>query len=106
MYLKDHVPYSDSSLFVVIIRIQLELICGHATPPVVEVILVPLAIYIPAHNESTVVPTTRLRYTITTKVTVAETSRHHATQSTSHDANHGNNLRRNDVGRRYQHAGR
>ena len=64
MYLKDHVPYLDSSLFIVIIRIQLELICGHATLPVVEVILVPLAIYIPAHNESTVVPTTRLRYNL------------------------------------------
>ena len=27
MYLKDHSPYLDSSLFVVILRIQLELIC-------------------------------------------------------------------------------
>ena len=79
MYLKDHVPYLDSSLFIVIIRIQLELIYRHATPLVIKVILVPLAIYIPAYNEFTIVPTIRLRYTITTKVTVAEISRHYAT---------------------------
>ena len=79
MYLKDHVPYLDSSLFIVIIRIQLELIYRHTTLPVVKVILIPLAIYIPAYNKFTVVPTTRLRYTITTKVTVAEISQHYTT---------------------------
>ena len=35
MYLKDHSPYLDSSLFVVNLRIQLELICWATTPPVV-----------------------------------------------------------------------
>ena len=79
MYLKDHVPYLDSSLFIVIIRIQLELICRHPTLLVIKVILIPLAIYIPAYNKSTVVPTIRLRYTITTIVIVAEISRHYAT---------------------------
>ena len=79
MYLKDHVPYLDSSLFIVIIRIQLELIYGYTTLLVVKVILVPLAIYIPAYNKSTVVPTIRLRYIITTIVTVAEISQYYTT---------------------------
>jgi len=33
VYLKDHSPYPDSSLFVVNLRIQLELICWATTPP-------------------------------------------------------------------------
>jgi len=39
VYLKDYNPYPDSSLFVVNLRIQLELICWATTPLVVIILL-------------------------------------------------------------------
>jgi len=40
VYLKDHSPYPDSSLFIVNLRIQLELIYWATTPPVVITLLI------------------------------------------------------------------
>jgi len=40
VYLKDHSPYPDSSLFVVNLRIQLELIYWATTPPVIIILLI------------------------------------------------------------------
>ena len=39
VYLKDHSPYLDSSLFIVNLKIQLELICWATTPLVVITLL-------------------------------------------------------------------
>jgi len=39
MYLKDHSPYLDSSLFIVNLRIQLELIYWATTPLVIIILL-------------------------------------------------------------------
>jgi len=39
VYLKDYSPYPDSSLFIVNLRIQLELICWATTPLVVITLL-------------------------------------------------------------------
>jgi len=39
VYLMDHSPYLDSSLFVVNLRIQLELICWATTPLVIITLL-------------------------------------------------------------------
>ena len=62
MYLKDHSPYLDSSLFVVNLRIQLELICWATTPPVI-IMLLTCRTYIPSLlTEPTVVPAIRFRY--------------------------------------------
>jgi len=72
MYLKDHSPYPDSSLFVVNLRIQLELICW-VTTLLVIITLLTCRTYIPSLlTEPTVVPAIRFRYTFTTKVTVLE----------------------------------
>jgi len=64
VYLKDHSPYPDSSLFVVNFKIQLELICW-ATTPLVVITLLTYCLYLHTQpiNESTVVLATRLRYT-------------------------------------------
>ena len=76
MYLKDHVPYLDSSLFIVILRIQLELIYWATTPLVVllyDVVNCLIYTYIPSLlTEPTVVLPIRFRYIITTIVTVKE----------------------------------
>jgi len=40
MYLRDHSSYLDSSLFVVNLRIQLELICWATTPLVIITLLI------------------------------------------------------------------
>jgi len=40
VYLKDHSPYPDSSLFIVNLRIQLELIYWATTPPVIITLLI------------------------------------------------------------------
>jgi len=62
MYLKDHSPYLDSSLFVVNLRIQLELICW-ATTPLVVIMLSTCRTYVfSLLIEPTVVPATRFRY--------------------------------------------
>jgi len=62
VYLKDHSPYPDSSLFVVNLRIQLELICWATTPLVIITLLI-CRTYIPSPIiEPTVVPATRFRY--------------------------------------------
>ena len=64
MYLKDHSPYPDSSLFVVNFRIQLELIYWATTPPIIIMLLI-CRTYIPSLIiEPTVVPATRFRYRI------------------------------------------
>ena len=56
VYLKDYSPYLDSSLLIVNLRIQLELICWATTPPVVIMLLTFLFTYITQpNNKSTVV---------------------------------------------------
>jgi len=73
VYLKDHSPYLDSSLFIVNLRIQLELICWVTTLLVIITLLFFVFTYIPSLlTEPTVVPATRFRYIFTTKVTVLE----------------------------------
>jgi len=72
VYLKDHSPYLDSSLFVVNLRVQLELIYWATTPLVIITLLIYYT-YIPSPiTEPTIVPTTRFCYIFTTKVTVLE----------------------------------
>jgi len=64
VYLKDHSPYSDSSLFIVNLRIQLELICWATTLLVVITLLTYcLYLYTQPINKPTVVLATRFRYT-------------------------------------------
>jgi len=71
MYLKDHSPYPDSSLFIINLRIQLELIYWVTTPLVVIILLTYcLYLYTQPINKPTVVLATRFYYTFTTKVTV------------------------------------
>jgi len=40
MYLKNHSPYPDSSLFIINLRIQLKLIYWATTPPVIIILLI------------------------------------------------------------------
>jgi len=71
VYLKDHSPYLDSSLFIVNLRIQLELIYW-ATTLLVVIILLTYCLYLYTQpiNKPTVVLTIRFCYTFTTKVIV------------------------------------
>jgi len=63
VYLKDHSPYPDSSLFIVNLRIQLELICWATTPLVVITLLTSrLYLYTQPINEPTVVLAIRFHY--------------------------------------------
>jgi len=65
VYLKDHSPYPDSSLFVVNLRIQLELICWATTPLVIITLLTYcLYLYTQPINEPTVVLAIRFRYNL------------------------------------------
>jgi len=65
VYLKDHSPYPDSSLFIVNLRIQLELICWATTPLVVITLLTCCSyLYTQPINKPTVVLATRFRYTV------------------------------------------
>src|ERR1700733_3725418 len=59
VYLRTAVPTVDSSLFIVILRIQLELICWVTTPPVIITLLTLLYLYTQPIKESTVVFPTR-----------------------------------------------
>jgi len=52
VYLKDHSPYLDSSLFIVNLRIQLELIYWATTPLVVITLLTCLYLYTRPNNRT------------------------------------------------------
>ena len=52
IYLKDHSPYLDSSLFVVNLRIQLELIYQATTPPVIIILLTCSYLYTQPNNRT------------------------------------------------------
>jgi len=76
VYLKDHSPYLDSSLFIVNLRIQLELICWATTLPVIIILLTYyLYLYTQPINKPTVVLAIRFYYIFTTKVTVLKYKR-------------------------------
>ena len=94
VYLRTTVPTIDSSLFIVILKIQLKLIYWATTPPVIIILLTILYLYTWPINKSTVVFPTRLCYIITTIVIVKEVKQY-ATKSTSYNAINGSNNLRN-----------
>ena len=72
VYLRTLVPTVNSSLFIVILKIQLELIYWATTPPVIITLLTILYLYTQPIKEFTIVFPIRFRYIITIKVTVKE----------------------------------